>query len=129
MCRIGTDITEEDVAQFKNVLDFTGSYHGSYDGRNVTVTIQEGATGIRAFDTLFTVTFTDLLRNEVYQGVASVPEGVLDVHVLSDFTLDKVGGGDSIHWSRLYLHTWDISYMSVVSLWANAEYGMSYTRD
>ncbi len=117
------------MAQFRNVLDFTGSYRGSYDGRDAHVTIEEGASGVRSPNTLFTVTYTDLQNNEVYQGIASVPEGVLDVHVLSDFTLDKLGGGGSVYWSRLYLHTWDTSYMSGVSLWANTEYGMSYRRD
>jgi hypothetical protein len=123
------DAKEEEVTQFHNILDFRGSYHGSYDGRDAHVTIEQGAAGVSSFNTLFTVTFTDLQRNEVYEGVASVPEGVLDVHVLSDFTLDRVGGGDSVYWSRLYLHTWDTSYMSGVSLWNNTEYGMSYTRD
>lgn len=117
------------MTQFHNIFDFSGSYRGSYDGRDGRVTIEQGAAGVRSFNTLFTVTFTDLQRNEVYKGVASVPEGVLDVHVLSDFTLDRVGGGDFVYWSRLYLHTWDTSYMSGVSLWNNTEYGMSYTRD
>lgn len=117
------------MAQFNNVLDFTGSYRGSYDGRDSRVTIQEGAAGIKSFNLLFTVTFTDLQRNETYQGIASVPEGVLDVHVLSDFTLDRSGGGGSIYWSRLHLHTWDVSYMSGVSVWDNTEYGMSFRRD
>ena len=118
------------MTQFKDVFDFSGSYHGSYDGRDARVTIQEGgAPGTVGFNTEFTVTFTDIQRNEIYQGIASVPEAALDVHVLSDFTLDRSGGGDSIHWSRLHLHTWDISYMSGVSLWAGTEYGMSFRRD
>jgi hypothetical protein len=54
---------EEDVAQFNNVFDFSGSYRGSYDGRDARVTIQEGATGVRSPNTLFTITFTDIQRN------------------------------------------------------------------
>jgi hypothetical protein len=127
--RVRDNFMEEEVTQFNNVFDFSGSYRGSYDGRDARVTIQEGAAGVRSPNTLFTVTFTDIQRNEIYQGIASVPEGVLDIHVLSDFTLDRSGGGGSIYWSRLYLHTWDISYMSGVSLWADTEYGMSYRRD
>jgi hypothetical protein len=43
---------EEEVAQFNNVLDFSGSYRGSYDGRDARVTIQEGAAGVRSPNTL-----------------------------------------------------------------------------
>ena len=94
------------MAQFNNVNDFVGSYSGSYDGRQAEVTIEAGAQGVVSFNTLFTVTFTDLDRNEQYQGIATVPETVIDTHIFSDFTLNRVGGNGSVYWSRLYLHTW-----------------------
>jgi hypothetical protein len=120
---------EERMAQFNNVNDFVGSYSGSYDGRQAEVTIEAGAQGVVSFNTLFTVTFTDLDRHEQYQGIATVPEGVIDTHIFSDFTLNRVGGSGSVYWSRLYLHTWDTSYMSGVSVWDNIEFGMSFRRD
>lgn len=116
------------MAQFKSVLDFVGSYNGNYDGRNAHVTIEEGVAGEVSFNILYTITFTDLDRNETYKGVTSSPEGVLDLHVFSNITLQQVNGNGSVYWSKLYLHTWDIAYMSGVSVWNGIEYGMSFKR-
>ncbi len=120
---------EEIMAQFNNVNDFVGSYSGSYDGRHAEVTIMAGAQGVVSFNTLFTVTFTDLDRNEQYQGIAAVQEGAIDTHIFSDFTLNRVAGNGSVYWSKLYLHTWDTSYISGVSVWNNIEFGMSFRRN
>ena len=66
-------------------------------------------------------------RNETYQGIATIPEAVV-THIVSDFQLDRVGGSGSVYWSRLFLHTWNISYLSGVSVWNNTEFGISFTR-
>jgi hypothetical protein len=118
---------EKMMANFQGIGDFVGTYRGSYDGRNAQVTIEAGAPGIVSFNSLFTVTFTDLDRNETYQGIATIPEAVV-THIMSDFQLNRLGGNGSVYWSRLFLHTWDISYLSGVSVWNNTEYGMSFTR-
>ena len=89
------------MAQFNNVNDFVGSYSGSYDGRHAEVTIMAGAQGVVSFNTLFTVTFTDLDSNEQYQGIAAVPEGAIDTHIFSDFTLNRVAGNGSVYWSSV----------------------------
>ncbi len=65
--------------------------------------------------------------NETYRGIATIPEAVI-THIMSDFQLDRVGGNGSVYWRRLFLHTWDISYLSGVSVWNNTEYGMSFQR-
>jgi hypothetical protein len=115
------------MANFQGIGDFVGTYRGNYDGRNAQVIIQAGAEGIVSFNSLFTVTFTDLDRNETYKGIATIPEAVI-THIMSDFQLDSVGGNGSVYWSRLFLHTWDIAYLSGVSVWNNTEYGMSFRR-
>jgi hypothetical protein len=118
---------ENMMANFKGIGDFVGTYRGSYDGRNAQVIIQEGAEGEVSFNSLFTVTFTDLDRNEIYKGIVSTPEGVV-THSMSNFQLNRVGGNGSLFWSKLLLHTWDISYLSGVSVWNNTEFGMSFKR-
>jgi hypothetical protein len=112
------------MAQFHSTTDFVGSYRGSYDGRNASVTI----TSVFSFNTVLAITFTDLDRNETYQGEWSAPEGSPPTHVLTDLTLQQVGGSGQLSWSRLHLHTWNTSYLSGVSVWNNTEFGMSFTR-
>lgn len=115
------------MATFQSINDFIGTYQGSYDGRNAQVIIEAGSQGIVSFNTLFTVTFTDFDRNEVYKGIVTLPEAVV-THIMSDFQLDNMEGHGSVYWSRLLLHTWNISYLSGVSIWNNTEFGMSFTR-
>ena len=52
------------MAQFRNTDDFIGSYHGSYDGRNASISI----TSVISFKTVLEITFKDLDRNETYEG-------------------------------------------------------------
>ena len=75
------------MANFQGINDFVGTYRGSYDGRNAQVIIVAGADGTVSFNSLFTVTFTDLDRNETYKGIATIPEAVI-THIFSDFQLD-----------------------------------------
>jgi hypothetical protein len=114
------------MAQFHATTDFIGNYRGSYDGRNAAVTI----ASVISFNTVLRITFTDLDRNETYMGEWVVPEGspVPVTHILANLTLNRVGGSGQIYWSKLYLHTWNISYMSGVSVWNNTEFGMSFAR-
>jgi len=117
---------EKVMAKFHSIRDFVGTYRGNYDGRNAEVMIIEGAEGLVSYKHLLTVTFTELDRQETYKGVATLPEAAI-THILSDFHLDSVTG-NRVYWRRLFLHTWDISYLSGVSVWNNTEYGMSFRR-
>jgi hypothetical protein len=113
------------MAQFRNTDDFIGSYHGSYDGRNASLSI----TSVISFKTVLEITFKDLDRNETYEGQWGAPtETSPETHILANITLNQVGGSGQIYWSKLYLHTWNTSYMSGVSVWNNIEFGMSFTR-
>ena len=112
------------MAQFHSTDDFIGSYHGSYDGRNASLAITSGIS----FNTILRITFKDLDRNETYEGQWSAPETSPETHILADMTLNRVGGSGQVYWSKLYLHTWNTSYMSGVSVWNNIEFGMSFTR-
>ncbi len=112
------------MAQFSGYLDFIGIYNGSYDGRKAQVEIFPPGGPFPPY--VFIVTFTDIDRNETYEGV--VNQNNISAHIISAIDLTLRGGGNMIHWSKLLLHTWDISYMSGISVWNNTEYGMSFTR-
>src|SRR5579859_8049764 len=103
------------MAQFHSTDDFIGSYQGSYDGRNASVSITSGIS----FNTVLRITFTDLDRHETYEGLWSAPEASPPTHILADITLNQVGGSGQVFWSKLYLHTWNTMYMSGVSVWNN----------
>jgi hypothetical protein len=115
---------EGTMAQFHSTDDFIGSYQGSYDGRNASVSI----ASVISFNTVLRITFTDLDRNETYEGQWSAPEASPATHLLANSTLNQVGGSGQVSWSKLYLHTWNTSFLSGVSVWNNIEFGMSFTR-
>ncbi|MBN1323470.1 MAG: M12 family metallopeptidase [Methanotrichaceae archaeon] len=108
---------------FVSVFDFLGAYAGEYDGRRAALEITY--TG-EPSNPKFQLKFTELERNEVYVGTCTSSSG--PKHVLSNITLQKQGGQGSVSWRSLYLHTWNINYLSGVSLWSGKEYGMSFRR-
>jgi hypothetical protein len=112
------------MALFHSTTDFIGAYRGSYDGRNASLIIASAFS----FNTVLTITFTDLDRRETYAGQWSTPEGSPATHILANLTLNQVGGNGQVQWAKLYLHTWNISFISGVSVWNNTEFGMSFTR-
>jgi hypothetical protein len=48
-------------------------------------------------------------------------------HVLRDLTLMRLGV-ESLHWKALYLHTWDVNFVSGISEWHGERYGMAFQR-
>jgi len=62
------------------------------------------------------------------RGEWATAEGSPATHILADITLNQVGGSGQVHWAKLYLHSWNISCMSGVSVWNNTEFGMPFTR-
>ena len=112
------------MASFTSPSNFYGSYTGSYDGRDAQLVI--GDLKDDSPSPSFHLRFTDLDRNEVYVG--SHVETGQHGHILTNITLNKFGGGGSVTWSRLYLHTWNIAFLSGVSVWNNISFGMSFSR-
>ena len=111
--------------RFERTTDFIGSYRGSYDGRNASVKI----SSLISFKLVLEIVFTDIDHKLTYKGIWAAPSEVSPpTHILANIKLNQVGGSDQIYWSKLYLHTWDISYMSGVSVRNNVEFGMSFTR-
>ncbi len=76
------------MTQFYSYLDFAGLYKGSYDGRNAQLDIEPtgGPFPIYVFD----VIFTDIDRNETYEGVVS--QSNINAHIISDIDLTLKGG-------------------------------------
>src|SRR5438552_3179003 len=91
---------EGTMARFHSTDDFIGSYQGSYDERNASVSI----ASVISFNTVLQITFTDLDRNETHEGLWSAPETSPATHILADITLNQVGGSGQVSWSKLYLH-------------------------
>lgn len=111
------------MANFSSPSNFYGSYTGSHDERNAQLVI--GELKDDSPYPSFHLSFTDLDRNEVYTG--SHVEMGQHGHILTNITLNKSGGG-SVTWSSLYLHTWNIAFLSGVSVWNNISFGMSFNR-
>lgn len=112
------------MAQFTGLNNFVGTYTGSYDGRPARLVISDLKDD--SIYPTFHIVFTDTSRNETYAGTHEERRNL--GHVLTDIELNRQGGSGNITWSKLYLHTWDISYLSGVSLWNGSEFGMSYQR-
>jgi hypothetical protein len=74
----------------------------------------------------FHIVFTDLDRNVTYVG--DHQESGAIGHIMQGIQLLRQGGHGSISWSRLHLHTWNIDYLSGISIWNNTEFGMLFTR-
>lgn len=112
------------MARFNSFQDFFGTYVGHYDGRRARLVISD-VKGDSAWP-MCHLTFTELERDQVYVGT-HVHKGKHD-HILTDIVLKQRGGNDKVTWTRLHLHTWNIAYLSGVSIWNHIEFGMSFTR-
>jgi hypothetical protein len=108
---------------FTSFENFFGTYVGSYDGRQAQLIIKSLETD--GLVPKCQVTFIDIDRNQTYKGTAE--EGDYP-HILSDLVLYEVGGQEIATWSKLFLHNWNISYISGVSVWNDIEFGMFFTR-
>jgi len=111
------------MPRFTSFQDFFGTYFGSFDGRNAQLVISN--PGSDEVQNRCQITFTELDRNHIYRGEVEEKE---QPHILYDISLKEIGGHDKLFWSRLYLHTWDIDYISGVSVAYSIEYGMCFKR-
>jgi hypothetical protein len=107
------------MARFNGPGDFIGSYSGSYDGRRATLRIEQAGPGRS-----YRLTFTEVERNQVFVGTHQ--ESGAQQHILTNITL--TGGGGTVTWHELLLHTWDITYLSGTSVWNGIDFPMFWRR-
>jgi hypothetical protein len=126
---------------FQSAADFAGDYSGNYDGRPCELSISQ--VFLQAGGRTLDFWFHDLEEDTYFKqeqitptSVNSDPAGGVDysVHCLSLWLYETDASGtslnntNSLHWTVLSLHTWDIDYISGVSIWNGGYYGMSFTR-
>jgi hypothetical protein len=120
---------------FSNIYNFGGTWVGSHDGRNarMSITIQPHiGAGSGAFAVI--ITFDVLDAFERYQNGGSFGSYHVEntdgsSHVLHDIVLWRAWGEGQAVLKRLYLHTWNIDYLSGISEWNGREFGLSFRRD
>jgi hypothetical protein len=110
------------MTNFTGYQNFIGVYSGSYDGRNAQLVISD-LKDDSAINRLH-VEFTDVDRGETYSGLVTVASP--SDHILSGIELS--GGGKTVYWPRLLIHTWNVRFVSGESTWNGHEFGMSFTR-
>jgi hypothetical protein len=103
--------------------DFTDpgvpGWRGNYDGK-------AGAALTISFLRSFGISYTQ--GSDIYQRSVDVGRDEHGVgHVLRDLTMVRLGAED-LHWKALYLHTWDVNFLSGVSEWRGERYGMAFVR-
>jgi hypothetical protein len=130
----GNARAQEPPRRFESIRDFTGKWVGSYDGRNARMSIMiqpHNGEGSGAFAVI--ITFEELDRGERYENGdrdrrhVEQTEGAS--HVLRDIELFQSDGEGRVFLKRLYLHTWDVDYLSGISEWNGVEYGFSFKRE
>jgi len=79
------------------------------------------------------ITFEELDRDERYdnEGIGRQHVETTDgsSHILHDIELFRPDGEGKVLLKRLYLHTWDVDYLSGISEWNGIEYGLSFKRE
>jgi hypothetical protein len=111
---------QEEPRRFGNIRDFAGKWVGSYDGRNARMSIAirpHNGEGSGAFAVI--ITFEELDRDERYDngelGRQHVEKTDGSSHILRDIELFQSEGEGEVFLKRLYLHTWNVDYLSGIS--------------
>jgi hypothetical protein len=114
--------------QFGSTLDFAGTYEGRFDGRRGRLDIWQVYAPYPPNGYSFGITFTDLDRNVSFtnSGAPLIQNTGPKRHFITDFSLWNPSG--RVDFRRLFLHTWDIDFVSGESVWSNTEYGFFFTR-
>lgn len=108
--------------RFTSCFDFAGVYSGKNDGRDATISIE--TFGISPAGCRFFIRFSSGGQN----WCINLRRNESPAHIVHDITLRSESGGENVVWRALYLHTWDIRYLSGVSVWGGKEFGMSFTK-
>jgi hypothetical protein len=123
----------DEPRRFASTQDFTGKWVGSYDGRNarLTITVKPHDGDADAFDV--TIVFEEVDRDSRYDNDAKdrlhTEKPGATPHILHEIELQPAAGDEKVLLKRLYLHTWNVDYLSGVSEWNGTEYGFSFKRD
>ncbi len=111
------------VVRFQNVTQFYGNYKGHIDGRNAKLKIERTPAGKVAY------TLVDLDRNVTFTAQTnglSVDDA--RPHAMRSVTLRSADGRHTKTIGGLYLHTWNINYMSGYTVWNGKQYGSYFVR-
>jgi hypothetical protein len=121
------------LARFTSFQDWAGDYVGHYDGRSakLKIIVDRVVWNTARFTT--SIQFTDSSGHTWMEEVDAGRSHAADEHVIRDVTLisyepSALPGRSSLSWPRLLIHTWDVNYLSGISLWSGSEFGMSWTR-
>jgi len=118
------------VARSPGVLDFQGTWIGSHDGRQATLSTAVAQTGADEFQV--TCTLLDHVRAEAYVGCAYQVRAA--DRALTDIRLRGRRGGDEIVWRSLRINRWREDPVSGVGWWSrnvsgSPFFGLSFYRD
>lgn len=120
------------MPRFADFRDWQGDrFDGNYDGRRATLRI--GVLPIAGSRDRFGISlnFTDV-SGQQWNTPAELRDFHFLDHVVTDLRLVPSAFGTpnrrDIAWPRLFIHTWDINFLSGYSRWEGKDYGMSWTR-
>lgn len=122
-----TRVKQVKMTRFENPTDFWGRYEGSHDGRRARLIISD--TPVDAAWPVFRITLEDLDRDVTFRDMhhqrSRPPDGE---HVLTDVQLNEMSGTREKTYRKLLLHTWNIEYLTGISVWQGREFGASFQR-
>jgi endonuclease/exonuclease/phosphatase family metal-dependent hydrolase len=104
------------------VEEWIGSYSGFNDGRNAKLTIKRS-------DQWLEFTLADLDRNVTFTGSTEISaQESSPPHILENLQL-TASDGNTKEIVRLFLHTWDIHYISGYNVWNSTYYGSFFVKE
>jgi hypothetical protein len=118
-------VADDATAQtrFASCFNFGGIYEGSYDGRNARIFIE--THGVSPRGCRFFLRFID---SGGQAWCMNLRRDETPAHILRNVVLRSERGSGDVNWKAIYLHTWDINFLSGVSVWNGTEFGMSFRR-
>jgi len=115
------------LAQFSGWKDFLGTFQGEYDGRSARL-VMSILNDAYSEEAILAISFTDLDRSEFYAGLHTVKK-FNQSHIMANISLaQNIPNGATLIWPKLFLHTWNIDFLSGISTWNNIEFGMCFKR-
>jgi predicted ester cyclase len=109
--------------------DFAGCYKGSFDGHpdgRLEIDLIRIAGSSTNF--YFSVFYTDSAGHSWYPQAIVGRDDTNDGNIIPSFHLLGSSGQEDIYIDKLYLHTWDIQFLSGISSWHGSQFGLTFTR-
>ncbi len=111
------------AVRFQNITQFYGNYTGHIDGRNAKLKIERTPAGKVAY------TLVDTDRNVTFKAQTnSISVDDARPHAMRSVTLRSTDGRHTKTIGGLYLHTWNINYISGYTIWNGKEFGSYFVR-